>query len=45
MKGFNLLAHSFLHYKRYQESLEFFKRLRDTAKMGHDLETSMYALK
>ena len=45
MKVYNILGHTFMVWKKYQEAYEYFKKLRDTAKMGHDIETSMYAFK
>lgn len=45
LKVYNLLAHTFMVWKNFGEAYKYFKKLRDTAKMGEDIETSMYAFK
>ena len=39
------MGHVFMTWKKFKEGFIYFKKLKDVAKMGSDLETSMYGFK
>ena len=44
-KTYNMMGHVFMTWKKFKEGFIYFKKLKDVAKMGCDLETSMYGFK
>jgi hypothetical protein len=40
-----MMGHVFMTWKKFKEGFIYFKKLKDVAKMGSDLETSMYGFK
>lgn len=45
MKTYNILGHALISWKEWSKAYKSFVKLKDVAKMGGDLETSMYAFK
>lgn len=45
MKIYNLMGHTFKVWRMWYDACNFYKRLRDTARMAADIETCMYAFK
>ena len=45
MKTYNILGHALMTWKDWPKAYKCFVKLKDVAKMGGDLETSMYAFK
>ena len=45
IKIYNLMGHTFKLWKMWEDAYDFYKRLRDTARMSGDVETTMYAFK
>ena len=44
-KVYNLTGHAYIAWKKFLVAYHYFNKLRNVSRMGHDLETTMYAFK
>ena len=45
MKALNMIGHALMRWKKWFQAYNYFKKLADVAKMGCDLETTLYSFK